>query len=500
MNYSLSNHFKLLNIRVSLLGILLGYSIFIFPVALFVAFFFGAGEFGILVSYFAIFGSLLPIFVAFFKRDISYCINSISFFNISATWFLLLETVFVTGDSYRFIDRDLINLSVFYLFLFMFFVNFFLFIYYTYRRDNQLYPKSYGFFVVNNVVLFRIVLFCFFIPLFLLFFYYGSFSGLWDAMSVGRTDSGSNMLKSEDGASTSLMLPIIWLWQLVPALGMGAIFSKDIDGNFIFNFVKRLFLFFLVIFVIFITFLGGSRGALMFVAAPAIITFFVWKKNKSFLFWIGVFVVGVSIIGVMELQKRFRGNLLDVISNPSEAAQLKGYESITTFDITDSHRDNNMYLFALTVENVPYRSDFEGFDQFFVSILNPVPRAIWKSKPILRGGGGVENIPSYLNSGSVTLGTNNLTISVVGEAYLADGIFGIFVFAIFYSGLLYLLDRLVLSSLISNNPIDTAFIVICFFLAFWSMRGVFQMMTFAYPLILFLLFKMFFFKKVDFRI
>jgi hypothetical protein len=100
----------------------------------------------------------------------------------------------------------------------------------------------------------------------------------------------------------------------------------------------------------------------------------------------------------MEIQVRFRGNLLDVISDPAKAARVQELRSITTLDPTQSQRDNNMYLFCLMVKSYPDRYSYEGFNDFFAVLTNPIPRSLWPDKPVLNGAQDIDHQSSFVLS------------------------------------------------------------------------------------------------------
>src|SRR5690606_13922386 len=96
----------------------------------------------------------------------------------------------------------------------------------------------------------------------------------------------------------------------------------------------------------------------------------------------------------------------------------KNLNSVTTFDPSESHRDNNTYLLCLIIEGHPHKYSYEGFNDFFASIVNPVPRVIWPGKPVRTGERDLAFQPQWILDGPLLMGTTSLTFSVVGEAYL----------------------------------------------------------------------------------
>jgi hypothetical protein len=130
-------------------------------------------------------------------------------------------------------------------------------------------------------------------------------------------------------------------------------------------------------FLIFVMFLGGSRGLMAtYLAGPATIWILFGRQ------WLGKVphlvvsaILFILLIGVWEYQKNKRSNLLEDLETAEDFLES------TTFDPSKAHRDNNLYIFTL---NHMYRPDpfpFQGFYDFYVLAVNPIPRALWPGKP-----------------------------------------------------------------------------------------------------------------------
>jgi hypothetical protein len=186
------------------------------------------------------------------------------------------------------------------------------------------------------------------------------------------------------------------------------------------------------------------------------------------------------------MQVRFRGNLLDVLADPERAAYEHGLASATTFDPSQSHRDNNMYLFCLMVQGYPDRYHYEGFHDFFAVLVNPVPRAIWPNKPSLNGAADLSHQFSFVLDGPLFMGTTSLTYSIAGEAYQADGMWGIFVYASVYALFMLSLDGVVYYT-IHRHVLSVGVLGMSVFLSFWGYRSFLALFSFAYPLLFLIL-------------
>ncbi|GAB3809742.1 hypothetical protein GCM10028819_52000 [Spirosoma humi] len=189
----------------------------------------------------------------------------------------------------------------------------------------------------------------------------------------------------------------------------------------------------------------------------------------------------------MELQERFRGNLLGVLADPSRAARENGLASATTFDPTESHRDNNMYFLCLIIQGYPKRYAFQGFSDLFTVLVNPIPRSIWPGKPFLIGAKDISQQPAFALDGPVIMGTTSLSYSIVGEAYQANGTIGLLVYALLYGVFLLFFDGITFYTH-RDRPISVGILGLGVFLAFWGFRAFFALMSFSYPIIFLILF------------
>jgi hypothetical protein len=321
------------------------------------------------------------------------------------------------------------------------------------------------------------------IPLVVFYLYYGSVDLLWTALTAGRSEGSSGMLiRDSVGGSGSLMLPLTWIWQLTPVFACIAWITAPRKSR-----IAAAVCLLLALFVIFVFFLSGSRGSMMFVAAPPLFFLFYYNWHRGIRFWVPVSLLIIALIAIMEIQVRFRGNLLAVIADPQKAAKMQDLRSITTFDPTQSQRDNNMYLFCLMLKSYPEKYSYEGFNDFFAVLANPVPRSIWQGKPVLNGAKDISNQSSFVLSGPLTMGTTSLSFSIVGDAYKTAGLFGMLIYAMLYGAFLLYFDG-VLYYTDKKQPLSVAILGMVLFLAFWGYRAFFALISFLYPVLLLLIF------------
>lgn len=433
----------------------------------------------------AIIISLIPIFYSIFNNKILLIFSCLTAFNIAPIWFLYLEAVLPGYDAYEYILPEYRMQALFWISAFLFFTNLF---YVIFWRKFSIYSINNFLFLeilrLKPSFFMRLSVIAFIVPLISFYFFYGSTNTLWIALTAGRSGgAGSGLLiRDSIGDSSALMLPLVWIWQLTPLFGVITYVSSKSKIQF-FPILSLA----LGLLVIFVFFLGGSRGTMIFVGAPVLFFIFYYNWNRGIKFWIIAVALFFVFIGIMELQVRFRGNLLDVITDPAKAAAIQGISSATTFDPTKSHRDNNLYLLSLLVKSYPSKYDFEGFNDFFAVVLNPIPRAFWANKPILKGAKDISYQSAFILEGPLEMGTTSLSYSVVGEAYQASGLWGILIYSIVYALFLIYFD-----GIIYYTKEKRAFAVGVFgvgvFLAFWGYRSFFALVTFLYPIMLFILF------------
>ena len=439
-------------------------------------------DLAIACGYLGLLGSLAPVAYMLYWGRPPLLFNALTGFNIAPIWFLYLETVLPGHDAFEYTPANYRLEAFWWIAVFMLTVNLLYLLLrsplsrfsvrnFSYLREVSLGPRGYCY----------LTLFTFVFPLVAFLGYYGSPAVLWTAISGGRVGGGSSgglLIQDAVGDSGSLMLPVNWLFQATPFFGMMAVISSRHWRS-----VWALGALALSFLTVFVFFLSGSRGITMYVAAPLLFGFFYYSWDKGLKFWSVAGLLFVLAIGVMELQVRFRGNLLDVLADPEKAAREHGYRSATTLDITESQRDNNTYLLGLILKGYPDKYRFEGFNNFVAVIVNPIPRTFWPGKPTLIGAKDLSQQDGFVLDGPLYMGTTSLSYSIVGEAYKARGIWGILVYAIPLTLFLVYFDALVYYTRVREELV-VGLLGMSIFLAFWGFRSLFAFMTFLYPLLL----------------
>lgn len=441
-------------------------------------------ELAIFCGVLAILISLFPLFYVLYKKKPVLLFSGISILNIAPTWFLYLESILPGYDAYNYTQPGYRVEAYFWVSLFQLLVN--LIYVLAWDKGYSFSVRSFSFLKYTRfkaLFYIRMTIFIFIVPLILFYFYYGSLNELWTAMTAGRSEGSSGLLiRDSVGSLGSLMLPFTWVWQLTPVFACIAYIRSSGAHK-----LAALFCLLLGLIVIFVFFLSGSRGTMMFVATPPLFFLFYYNWHRGIRFWLPISVLLIALIAIMEIQVRFRGNLLDVIADPQKAAKVQDLRSITTFDPTQSQRDNNMYLFCLMLKSYPDKYSYEGFNDFFAVLLNPIPRTVWKDKPILNGAKDISSQSSFVLSGPLTMGTTSLTYSIVGDAYKTAGWFGLLVYAALYGLFLLYFDGIIFYTN-KKEPLSVAMLGLLLFLAFWGYRAFFALISFLYPVLLLLIF------------
>jgi hypothetical protein len=134
------------------------------------------------------------------------------------------------------------------------------------------------------------------------------------------------------------------------------------------------------------------------------------------------------LIGMWEYQMRNRSNLLEDVS---------GFQDIveeTSFNPMETHRDNNLYLFTLNTMYMPNPYPFEGYRDFYVMLVNPIPRAIWPGKPkgIQESKHTFSVAKGPVTRGPIKVGTASLSSSIVSDGFKMHHYFGIALYAVIF--------------------------------------------------------------------
>jgi oligosaccharide repeat unit polymerase len=161
-----------------------------------------------------------------------------------------------------------------------------------------------------------------------------------------------------------------------------------------------------------VIFFSGERRVLALIVLGPLGYAFFNTPSKTLRKWAPAFVLLLlGLLWVMQAQVQFRSaGFYDFDATKVES------------NLLEMHRDNNFYWFTMAVDTMPSTYEFTH-DWIFLQIFtHPVPRFLWPEKPYSTGFPFVQ----WEDIGA------SLSISVVGELYISQGVFGIVVGGLIY--------------------------------------------------------------------
>lgn len=176
---------------------------------------------------------------------------------------------------------------------------------------------------------------------------------------------------------------------------------------------------------------SGGRRIIGVAVGAALIVWIIAKRGFRISKVVGV-VVGLSgLLIAMQL-------MLEIRSEGVQEFLRKGvqYEYL--------HVDDNFLRLSQVIELVPREHPFVYFQQVFFTLVRPVPRVFWESKPVTPG----FDLPGALGMEGVSLST-----SIIGEWYLSFGWIGIVLGGWLHGRLAGLANSLRDPRSITSNPV-----------------------------------------------
>jgi oligosaccharide repeat unit polymerase len=175
---------------------------------------------------------------------------------------------------------------------------------------------------------------------------------------------------------------------------------------------QKIILFFIVASVPTTIYFGGSRRIFAFIVISLLLYFNNEISSKNRRYWRLIFLFApIILLWLMQIQMQFRAiGFYDI--------DLRIVERRLDY----LHRDNNFYWLATAVDVMPKQYSFTGEWPFINFLIHPVPRFIWPEKPVSEGFPFI----SWKEEGS------SLSISVIGEFYIAQGLLGVIIAGLFF--------------------------------------------------------------------
>ncbi len=219
-----------------------------------------------------------------------------------------------------------------------------------------------------------------------------------------------------------------------------------------------------LLFTFFYAFASGTRNLLVtFITTFTVaFAFTLDRAKKKELFVVtGLAVAGLLAATVFMLEFRNIG-----FSN-----YLKGYYRETKEDRTTLFVDYNLYVVAKLTRVFPERHAYLGWEIPYLSLIRPIPRALWSGKPE----GLSVSIEDALDVEGLTLAS-----SFVGEAYMSGGFIGVMLTAIALGAIVGWWNHF---GHTQNSPFGHLVFSSGFFAAVISMRSMFVFTTAILPTI-----------------
>lgn len=312
--------------------------------------------------------------------------------------------------------------------------------------------------------------------LFVIWGYYGfNASRAVEAYLGGRsTGSGGLIKRGGIGGWEVFLQPFAFMAPVVPTLAAlsWVRFGKEAKAAL----PLRLLVSACAGLLIFMMFLGGSRGnmAVFLVGPAAIWLLFGRRLPKSVFFGVTAFLF-LFLVGIWEYQKRNRSNLLEDVNSVQDIV------ADTSFNPMETHRDNNLYMFTLHVMYMPDPFPFSGYYEFYLMLVNPIPRAIWPGKPkgIQESKHTFAVAKGPVTKGPIRVGTASLSSSIVSDGFRMHHYFGVGLYAVIFGLMASSWDRLGQHRLFTSKLyfiLNSAWL----FWLLWSFRSSFAWITGMY--------------------
>jgi oligosaccharide repeat unit polymerase len=219
------------------------------------------------------------------------------------------------------------------------------------------------------------------------------------------------------------------------------------------------------LFTVFAGFVSGTRNVFATYLATFLVAFAFANdpRRKRELVTVGGAVAAVMLLATV-VMLQFRN-----IGFSNYLAGLREGEHKN--DQTQFFVDYNLYVIAKLADVFPAQHDYLGFEIPYLSIIRPIPRAIWSGKP--------EGLSISIED---AVGVEGLTLasSFAGEAYMSGGLIGVFATGLAFGAITAWWNRF---GRADNSTYGHLIFASGFFAAVISMRSMFVFTTAILPTI-----------------
>lgn len=345
---------------------------------------------------------------------------------VAPIWFLYLEAIFPGGDAWLLPAHHVVHALAYAAFFLAVFS-----VAYVFRMPAwavQFHEKNFrvqlppNFFPIVGIG-FTLVM------LFVIWGYYGfNASRAVEAYLGGRsTGSGGLIKRGGIGGWEVFLQPFAFMAPVVPTLAALSWVRFGTEAKA--SLPLRILVTACAALLVFMMFLGGSRGNMaVFLVGPAAIWLLFGRRLPKVVFWSVTVAAFLFLMGIWEYQKRNRSNLLEDVNSVQDIV------ADTSFNPMETHRDNNLYLFTLNTMYMPNPYPFEGYFEFYLMIVNPIPRAIWPGKPkgIQESKHAFSVAKGPVTKGPIKVGTASLSSSIISDGFKMHHYFGITLYAVIF--------------------------------------------------------------------
>lgn len=190
---------------------------------------------------------------------------------------------------------------------------------------------------------------------------------------------------------------------------------------------------------------GGSRRVIGVIFGAAIICWLIEQRKLKLKQLVIAFVSVALLLTVMQSMLNFRGSGFAAAFDETEEMESI-YQHL--------HVDDNFYRLSQTVTIVPRYFPFVYEKQIVFALIRPIPRAIWKNKPVDPG----FDLAAIIGAKGVAL-----THSVIGDWYITGGWIGVFIGGLLYGGLARTISSLLIKDAESAGGLVYSLMVMAMF-------------------------------------
>ncbi len=296
-------------------------------------------------------------------------------------------------------------------------------------------------------------------------FFYMLMAVDWDFFEMMREFMGprftQNWARGRLGDWKALLGEFGMVLYLVPPIA-GIVFARRAT----FTTGQKLYVVVTFLFTMFYGYSSGTRNIFATYLATFLVAyaFVVDPQRKRELISVGL-AVGALMLGATTTMLNFR--TIGFANYWAGVRQTSEEKTEQTFFV-----DYNLYVISRLIAVFPERHDYLGFEIPYLSIIRPIPRAIWSGKP--------EGLSLSIED---AVGVEGLTLasSFIGEAYMSGGPFGVLL-----TGLVFGMFNAWWNRLARPDNSSLGYLVFAsgFFAAVISMRSMFVFTTAMLPTIM----------------